>query len=334
MKKYILPIALVFTIFTSCKTDFDLNAPYKETVVIYGLLNSADDSAQYIRISKAFLGEGNALVMAQQPDSINYADILDVQMAEELNGIVQNTFQLERIDTIPKDAGLFAYPYQVYYRLNNHKLNPASLYRLTVRNKQSGYVASSLTRIVKDLNPLVDIVNPSPVPTTDFSAQNMFSVRFNSPVNARHFDLVIRFHYTEISLADSSRTYHYVDWNFPDQFISTNSSVITFPYYRPDFYVLLANQIKVNPLVTRLAGNAAAGYPAIEFRIIAGTEDVSTYFQLTSPSNAGIQDPPLFTTVENGVGLFSSRLIHSEFRDLTNASALMLTDGNLTKDLF
>ncbi len=213
MKKYILHIALVLMIFNSCKTDFDLNAPYKETMVIYGLLNSADDSAQYIRISKGFLGEGNALIMAQQADSINYADILDVQIAEEINGIVQNSYQLERVDSIPKDAGLFAYPYQVYYRLNNRALNSSSLYRLTVRNTQTGNVASSVTRIVKDLNPLLDIVNPSPVPNTDFSAKNMFSVRFNSPENGRLFDLVIRFHYTEISNSDSSKTYHYVDWN-------------------------------------------------------------------------------------------------------------------------
>jgi len=79
MKKLIIFILTLSGIFTSCSTDFEINAPYKETMVIYGLLNTLD-TAQYIRISKAYLGEGNALIMAQEPDSINYADILDVKL--------------------------------------------------------------------------------------------------------------------------------------------------------------------------------------------------------------------------------------------------------------
>lgn len=330
MKKIILLIIVVSTVFTSCKSDFDLNAPYKETMVVYGFLNSADTIAQYIRISKAFLGEGNALIMAQQPDSINYADILDVKLEEILNGSSINTYQLERVDSIPKDAGLFAYPYQVYYLLKNQRVNSTSMYRLTIRNTQTGNTASSLTRIVKDLNSSIDIDNPSAA-DADFAPANMFSVKFRPVSNGKVYDVVIRFHYTEDSAGILS--YHFVDWNFPDQFVSSTNDII-FPYYRPDFYRLLANSIPFKSGVTRVPGNSSLGYPPMEFQILAGTEDFHTYLELNSSSNTSLQDPPLFTTVENGVGLFTSRLIHIERRNLTQRSIDTLFEGHLTKDLF
>ena len=130
MKKRIIFILGFYGIFSSCSTDFEINAPYKETIVVYGLLNTLD-TAQFIRISKAYLGEGNALVMAQEPDSINYADILDVKMErwQSENGPVLETFSLQRTDTIPKDEGIFAAPYQVYYRTNHPISDDGSLYQ-------------------------------------------------------------------------------------------------------------------------------------------------------------------------------------------------------------
>ncbi|TAH43585.1 MAG: DUF4249 family protein [Bacteroidetes bacterium] len=326
MKNFILLISLVSIVFSSCKTDFELNAPYKETMVIYGFLN-ANDSVQYIRISKGFLGEGNALIMAQQSDSINYADVLNVRMEEIVNGNVINTFVLSRVDTIPKEAGLFAYPYQVYYRLSNHNLNAIALYRLTAENRETGYKATSITRVVNDI---VNITNPS-IAEVNFASTGQFSVKFSPVNNGRIYDLVIRFHYTEDSSGVLS--YHFVDWNFPDQFTSGSTDII-FPYARQDFYAILASSIPYKSGVSRTVGNAAMGFPAIEFRMIAGTEDLYTYQQLNSASNTSLQDPPLFTTVENGLGLFTSRLIHLEFRNMTQKSIDSLEQGQFTRDLF
>ncbi len=329
LKRIILLLTLLTAILSSCKTDFELNAPYKETLVVYGFLNSADTVAQYIRVSKGFLGEGDALIMAQQPDSINYADILDVRLEEVVNGVTLNTYLLDRVDSIPKDEGIFAYPYQVYFVLKNQRVNPSNLYRLVVRNSQTGNTATSTTRIIRDLN-LSDIINPSPA-DADFAPANKGSVKFNSVPNGRVYDVVIRFHYTEDSSGVLS--YHFVDWNFSDQFVTSGAELI-FSYSRPDFYKLLASAIPVKNGVTRTVGNAVAGYPAIEFRMMAGTEDFHTYMELNSPSNTSLQDPPLFTTLENGLGLFTSRLIHIERRNLINRSLDTLQNGYLTKDLF
>ena len=114
MKKISVIIAMS-AFLAGCSTDFDTIAPWKETMVVYGLLNP-NDSIQYIRISKAYLGEGNALMMAQQGDSIYYGDVLDVKMERILNNGVIESHALIRIDTVPKEInGVFAAPYQEVY---------------------------------------------------------------------------------------------------------------------------------------------------------------------------------------------------------------------------
>src|ERR1700722_992454 len=70
MKNFI-SYCFIILLFIACNNKLNIDAPYKDITVVYGLLDQ-NDSAHYIRINKAFLGIGNALTMAQQYDSINY----------------------------------------------------------------------------------------------------------------------------------------------------------------------------------------------------------------------------------------------------------------------
>ena len=67
--KFLLVIFL--GILFSCETDFDVNAPWQETAVIYGLLDQTLDT-QRIIIYKSFLGKESGYVMAQETDSFYY----------------------------------------------------------------------------------------------------------------------------------------------------------------------------------------------------------------------------------------------------------------------
>ncbi|HRH66151.1 MAG TPA: hypothetical protein PLU53_07635 [Bacteroidia bacterium] len=327
MKKLLIFVLGLFGIFSSCSTDFEINAPYKETMVIYGLLNTLD-SAQFIRISKAYLGEGNALIMAQEPDSINYSDVLDVKMERILNGTVVETFALQRTDTIPKEEGVFAAPYQVYYRTNHPIADDGSQYKLVVNNTSSGVTATSITRIVGDVSQDVPIA-----PNVDFSSRFYITVRFRPGDNSKVSDMIIRFHYTETDTFGNV-SQHFVDWNFPEQsYTNAGSSEVEFKYFRPDFFEVLGNGIPHIPGVIRRIDNLAPGYMPVEFRFIVGSEDLHTYEQLTNPGTGVVQDRPIFTTVENGVGLFTSRLIHSEFRNLTVNTISALDTSVFTRDL-
>ena len=71
MKKIAIFLLLISVFFMACETDFEVNASWKEVTVVYGLLDQSQQQ-QYIKINKAYLGEGDALQMASVADSSNY----------------------------------------------------------------------------------------------------------------------------------------------------------------------------------------------------------------------------------------------------------------------
>ena len=62
--KYILFGLWILFFMNSCETDFDTTTDWEDITVVYGIIDQ-NDSMQYIKINKAFLGEGNVLQFAQ-----------------------------------------------------------------------------------------------------------------------------------------------------------------------------------------------------------------------------------------------------------------------------
>ena len=80
MKTKLSYVLLLFTaLFSACSTDLDVVGKYKETMVIYGLVDQ-NQAKQYIKINKAFLGEGNAISYAAIKDSAQYVHALNVKL--------------------------------------------------------------------------------------------------------------------------------------------------------------------------------------------------------------------------------------------------------------
>jgi hypothetical protein len=309
MKTCLLGLFILFTLFYGCKTDFDVIAPYKEVIVIDGLLNPLD-SVQYVRISKAFLGEGNAITMAQQKDSINYADVLDVKMERLSQNQVVETFALNRSELNDKDSGLFAYPFHVLYTTNHPLLLNGSNYRIRVTNRQTGTEATSLTQVVLPMN----VTSPNPnQDSIDFTGNAPSIIRFTPGQYSRLIDLLIRFHYREIDPSGNS-VEKSIDMNFSDKPISTTSQEIIYYLYKYEWFQNIGNNIPDKPGYIRRIDSLSAGLKPIEVICMAGSEDLRTYIQLQQPSTGIVQELPSFTTVENGLGLFTSRIIKSVFR--------------------
>ena len=115
MKKLTFIFLISSILFSSCETDFNVNADWKEVTVVYGLLDQNRDK-QYVRINKAFLGNENAYVMASESDSINYnPNNLEVKIEKlSISGNVLETKILS--DTIMfKEDGLFSVEENIVY---------------------------------------------------------------------------------------------------------------------------------------------------------------------------------------------------------------------------
>ena len=87
IKRFLSLLFLAALFLQSCSEDLKLAGDFKETAIVYGLLDQAD-SLHYVKITRAFIGPGNALDIAQIADS-SYFDQVDATISEVVNGTVE-----------------------------------------------------------------------------------------------------------------------------------------------------------------------------------------------------------------------------------------------------
>ena len=309
------------SLLNSCKNDLQVNAPWKDTTIVFGLLNKGD-SIQYIRISKAFLGEGNALDFAKDIDSLYYKTTdIDVKMEEYKNGLLTETYVLTADSSIDKDPGIFNSPKQLLYTFSTFGINSLDVnasYKLVVKNNKTGNEVSATTNLVA--KPL--ITKPG-FNETDLrlypSGKTAF--KWNASKNGYLYEAFIRFLYKEIKPdAPSDTAYKFVELNLGRQTSifqeGTTANILEADIENKNIYQALFSFI---PQAT--AENPAIRFPSgLEFIVNATTNEMNTYISVNQPSNTITQERPQYTNITNGIGIFSSRGSVSKFlpfRDFT-----------------
>ncbi|MCX6306150.1 MAG: hypothetical protein NT040_14400 [Bacteroidetes bacterium] len=303
---------LLLPVLFSCNKDLKVNADWKDVTVVYGLLDQSD-TITYIKITKAFLGEGNALQFAKVPDSSIYPDKLEVRMDEYLLTGADTTFRKSYpCDTVTihnKEAGdsIFYYPDQLmYFARTLGKLSDSCVYKLFIKNRKTGKEVTAQTGLVRDFELLRPNGNAS------FPPGQSFNVRWKSVKNSngKRYQLVIRFIYRETLKSNLTvRSTKYIDWmlfNDVKPVIVANSQLFDLYYPANAFYTVVGSKIKPDSLVTRVA------YKCIFFFTVAA-DDLNTYMEVTEPSLSLVQEKPAFTNINNGIGLFSSRFMKPRF---------------------
>ncbi len=331
---YLVLLAFFPLLFSHCSTDVDLIAPYQETTVVYGLLNPAD-SVQYIRVAKAFLGEGNALVMAGVNDSIYYPDsVITVVLQRWKNGILLDSTLLVRDETIQKETGIFSNQPNVLYRTVKDPVNHTDSiykdcqYRIRIHNKYTGNEVTSTTGIVGDIS--VTIPSPNPAIKLSMTASVPSTVKWYTAVNGKVYNLVIRFFYEEKLLSPPNTfTVKSADWTFsnvevPDPRISVLREI---EYIGEDFYKNLAAKVQPDNTVERKP-------LFVNFVFTIGAEEFYSYYLVNQPSLTINQEIPQYTNINNGIGIFSSRNIYTlSGKQLDVESLDSLRNGRFTGGL-
>lgn len=307
-----LLLVTLFTvpIFQSCETDFDVTAPWQDITVVYGLI-SQNDSVHYIKINKAFLGEGNALEYAQNADSSSYGNNLEVVLIEMSKGNELRRFNLDTTSVYNKEPGLFYAPRQIIYK-SAFKV-PADysskelIYNLEIRNKLTGKIITASTPLVYDFN----------VPykkTLDFTAESLSAdIDFLSVKNGRRYTGVIRFWFDEIMAnAINDTIQRYIDWNIgsvKSRSIEEGGENLKFSYPPKNFFpvcdlLIPYSSDKESEVLSRLVSK-------FEILILVAADELNTYMEANEPSSGLQQDKPEYTNINNGIGLFSSRFLKS-----------------------
>jgi hypothetical protein len=341
--KTLLLFGTITILFNSCKNDLNILAPYKESVSVYALLNP-QEKRQYIRINKIFLGEGNAYVMAQVTDSVNYKQgVLTVNLERYVNGIpalttVGNSTKTKIVlnDTVIQlQPGPFSQSQRLYY--TDDKIYADGDYHLTITNNLTGNVFTSKSLIFDSIvqpgiiqplghpdfryaDSILKYVNPSP-PSYYFQDLSYPAVkrdiRFVSIKNAREYNVIMRFHYREFySAADSAGKY--VDFNFPT-LSSTNlegGENMVLSYYSSELFDLLyAKLIGSTPDVTKRR------ILKLDFIVTAGAQNFVDFLKISAPSTTVAQDKPTYTNIDgDGYGIFSCRSRYHISKMFANAT--------------
>ena len=310
MKKIAVFLSLTAVILYACKTDFKLTSTWKESMVVYGLLNQSD-SVQYIRINRAFLGEGNAYQMAAVHDSSNYNYLLNVRLEKWQNGALVGTLTVDTTTGIAQDGGTFASsPNQIIYRIHTPKSNPLKddgEYHLTIVNPKTGYTASAKTNLVLGVNSTSGAGMTISAPISGFTSYNFFNLstplklEWYSGQNGRLYEAILRFHYTEKAL--SGVTEQYVDKDFGQYTTGgiSGGEKMNASMSWTDFVSFIGASVPDKPgIISRQFGKC-------ELIIYAAHDEFNTYMEVNKPVSSITGDKPTYTNITNGVGIFSAR---------------------------
>lgn len=124
MNRFYLIFFLLLFLSVGCRENVPVNAPYKPIWVIFGMLKS-QDTLHYIRISKAFQTENDAVVYAKENDFSVKG--LKVSITDGQN--VYQAVQVDGVQKEPEDGPFF--PYTTYYEIHTPPLE-CKYYRLEI----------------------------------------------------------------------------------------------------------------------------------------------------------------------------------------------------------
>ena len=313
----------------ACGNEFDIIEEEKDIPVVYGFL-SISDTAQYIRVERAFVDENtSALELAQNPDSIYYPE-LSVELVRNSSG---QRFSLERVDGnlegYEREEGVFAQAPNYLYKIKSSDINLAGgeSYSLVIDRGENFPLIEATTNLLSQTS--IKTPNPSTAVTIDFDYIDRNLFIWSAGDNASIHDLVFRINYRERSPETNGQfVSKFVLWRAVRNYKEEDSRVDV-EIDGINFYTFLKGALEVKSDVERR-------FEDMDMIITSGGEEIKDFVNITS-ANLGItstQDVPVFSNIPGGQGIFSStNTVILDKISLSNMTIDSLKNGMLTKSL-
>ena len=318
LKNRLFPITVLFLacLFSTCKKDFSVNAPYEDFPIVMGLMNPADNT-HYVKIYKSFVTENSAYDAAKDIHLYSYIDSIEVYMEErdEKNKLIRK-IPFDTTTEIAKDAGIFAFPTQILYK-TEAELNINYHYTLYAYNPYTKKMAHSSSIVLAGQ---VNIVSPSG--TTLSIAEIPFSFKYVPTTNACMYEFAVTFYYSEMMKDRSTRQGEPIVWTLGQQ-SHQSSGILASPEAGGRFFF------------QRIAASIAADEnvvsrhtDSIVLSVFTAETDWYLYLYANRPSSGINQNRLDYTNIsaydteskekKYALGIFSSRAVTSRmFRDLS-----------------
>lgn len=321
--RFISVLFIFIGAFNSCSTDVDMYADYKDTSVIYAMLNSKADT-NFVKITRAFCGTNDNPVNANEAalvyDSSNYEGKLDARLVE-YESTYGNHFEpthreliLDTLTIHNKEPGVFYSPDQIVYYTAEPLRNGDSRHKIRykfVAVKPDGDTVTALTTMVGSED--FAIISGS----ASFQiahTEAMGKIVFRSDGVASVYEIIMRFNYREQHNGQEME-YKSVSRSFGTKPISSYPKVeFTDNVYYEEYslnwlFYALANAIGNDTVVNSNHPNVVRYADDFVVTISAAGDELYYYYL----ANEGLENSfggSLFTAYSNidgGYGLFSSR---------------------------
>ncbi|MCH2224000.1 MAG: hypothetical protein MK066_04460 [Crocinitomicaceae bacterium] len=289
----------------SCNEKIDLSGNFKETAVVYGLLDQFE-SVHMIKVNRAFIGPGDALQFATIPDS-NYFENVVATVEEWLSGSIQRTWTLGDTTIINKDPnGIFYAPTQdlKFFKTDaSNPLNPNAIYRLKLDINNGEFQVTAETGIVDGLTMNVSSTN-APFKFVENPGEYKPGAIQVGTGNSYQVNTTIEMHYNE--RIGSSYTPKSFSWNVGEVEVNPGESK-QFALNGQTFYDLVNQSCSTSdPLVDRRL------FDRLTITVTGAAEEFYNYILVNQPSSALAQSKPTYTNLTATgdhpvVGIFSSR---------------------------
>jgi len=327
----LLLISGLVLLITSCSTEVNINDDWQAIPVVYGILDK-NSTEHFIKVNKAFLGDMPASEMAQYSDSLFYNNV-DVKLYRKLSNTErQYVCSFLPTDDYPKEDGFFTNDRNTVFKASNVELEAS--YGGNLYNYQLEVYVGDIDKTVTAETELITgtyISTPSSsAPSISIhSYNNDFYYTYETGTNAKVFQMTILFNYLEVTAGDTIEKS--IVWPQPAKVINVGNSSVTVQgtFGIMAFYNLLMSNIPKNENVERIVKMPNS----IEFHLTAGDDNFNTYMQISAPPTGLAQSKPLFTNINNGIGLFASNINVLKTHKLSAITLDTLHRGMYTSDL-
>ncbi len=312
---------LVFLGLWSCDTDIEINAENLSVPIVYCVLDISD-SVQYLKLNKTYLLEQAALEFPPHIDSTFFDGNIEIVLERWLNNKPVEFIPFWPTEEQPKDEGFFPGERNLVYRADT-KVLPDTKYHLNIYIQNREKIVHAETISVGNLR----VIDPLNLPQRKISLNTgvNYTTRWEPVNNAGIYQVIVKFKYHEV--IDGNISPQFFEW--PQSFTapSTNVEYLDKDISGSRFFYVLAEQIPVKSGLTREV-------EGLDVVIISGGLELKYYIESTAPANGALMERPVYTNVENGIGIFSS-VATKEIKGLVLASTTIdsIAYGQLTKEL-
>jgi hypothetical protein len=332
--KFIILIVLISGfIFSSCSTEVDINADYKEIPIVFCILDPSEEY-QYVKVNKAFLGKMNVTDMAQISDSLFFKDSVLITLKKFQGAVERRSWTFDYCDTVQKARGFFGNSKNILYmkKIEFGTCDANTSFVLNIDIGNGKHRLKSEVKLVSEMGIFQPAEN---VPHISIVSKNGFNFKYYAGNSACIFESHFRFNYLEVTGRDTvkkSLIYKFFDKIFA---ATDKNDLRDGKLDVPSFYQYVASNL---PQVE--GRKYLADMPnSCELIIMSAEENYYIYTQVTSPSTGIIQFRPDYTNIISEIegnkclGLFASRNSYRRAYKFSIATLDSLYRGMYTEKL-